>query len=89
VLNGSDITFRIEILNNGPDTASDVRLEDELPEGVEFVSAEECSDFFRVVNCTLGSLTPGQSMDVSFTVQVSTTETSITNTFIVVGRVTR
>ena len=37
---GSELTYTISVINNGPDTSDDVVVTDSLPENVEFLSVE-------------------------------------------------
>ncbi len=57
---GSLLTYTMQVQNLGPDPASGVTVTDELPKGVEFVSATtspgQCSRKGRKVTCALGAL---------------------------------
>jgi uncharacterized repeat protein (TIGR01451 family) len=63
------ITYTIKVVNNGPDTATDVALWNELSRYANFVSAEpgqgQCKDILGYLFCKLGSLQVGQSTTVS------------------------
>ncbi len=57
---GSVLTYTIQVQNFGPDAASDVTVTDQLPKGVDFVSATatsgQCAQKGRKVTCDLGGL---------------------------------
>lgn len=65
---GEAFDYRLRVQNLGPDTATQVRVVDDLPPGLEFVSASgagwTCS-FSPQVECNLGAPLPaGQSAEV-------------------------
>ncbi len=74
VILSKDITYSIEIENNGPDTATGVTLSDTLPMHVTFVSASSsqgtCSESTGIVTCNVGEMANGAVVTV--TVVVST-----------------
>jgi len=57
---GSSLTYTVQVQNLGPDPASGVTVTDELPKGVDFVSATatagQCTHKARKVTCGLGTL---------------------------------
>jgi uncharacterized repeat protein (TIGR01451 family) len=57
---GSTLTYTIQVQNLGPDAASGVTVTDQLPKGVDFVSATatagQCARKGRKVTCDLGAL---------------------------------
>ncbi len=57
---GSVLTYTIQVQNFGPDAASGVTVTDQLPRGVDFVSATgtsgQCAQKGRKVTCDLGGL---------------------------------
>jgi uncharacterized repeat protein (TIGR01451 family) len=57
---GATLTYTLQVQNLGPDPASGVTVTDELPKGVDFVSAAassgQCSRKGRKVSCALGGL---------------------------------
>jgi len=59
---GSSLTYTVQVQNLGPDPASGVVVTDELPKGVDFVSATAssglCSRKGKKVTCALGGLNP-------------------------------
>ena len=79
---GDNVTYIITVSNNGPATAQNVVLTDNLPNGVTFVSANpdqgSCSEANNVVNCNLGNIISGGSVLVTIVVKSTATGT-ITN----------
>ncbi len=70
---GSNVTFTIEVTNNGPDDATGVTILDELPVGLTFVSASPgCLQAVGVVTCPIGSLANGASSSVAINVFAGT-----------------
>jgi uncharacterized repeat protein (TIGR01451 family) len=64
---GTDETYTLAVKNNGPDTAQNVSVSDQLPAGVSFVSASTgCAETSGQVTCTQASLAP--SATTTFTV---------------------
>ncbi|MCP3962331.1 MAG: DUF11 domain-containing protein [bacterium] len=60
---GAEITWLAGVRNNGPETANNVVLTDNLPSGVVFVSTSEpgsCTEAGGVVTCDLGTLLTGE-----------------------------
>lgn len=59
---GTDVTYTISVVNNGPHDASDVALADPLPPGLTFQSVNapgwSCTG---TINCTMATLAPGSS----------------------------
>ncbi len=57
---GSTLTYTIQVQNIGPDAATGVTVTDQLPKGVDFVSAAatsgQCARKGRKVTCDLGGL---------------------------------
>jgi uncharacterized repeat protein (TIGR01451 family) len=82
VTEGDDVTYRVDVSNNGPDTAENVALTDNLPGGVTFVSATPeqgvCSESGGVVTCDLDDIASGASVEVVIVVN-TTTYGTITN----------
>jgi len=81
--NGSTITYTITVTNNGPDTATNVVVSDNLPAGLQYVTANPsqgtCSgtDPFT---CNLGTLLNGASATISLQALVTATSGTVTNT---------
>jgi uncharacterized repeat protein (TIGR01451 family) len=79
-LAGGTLTYLYTITNGGPSTATDVRLDDFLPEEVAFVSydvtnaPDNCfiqDPAQNLLRCEIGSMTPGQVVTVSVDVLVN------------------
>jgi uncharacterized repeat protein (TIGR01451 family) len=69
VLASSNLTYTISVTNFGPSSASGVVVTDSLPATVTFVSATGGGlNNSGVVNWTLGTLTNGQTSNVTVTV---------------------
>jgi uncharacterized repeat protein (TIGR01451 family) len=63
------LTYTLMATNHGPNAAPDAIVLDTLPEGVTFVSASPgCTHAAGQVDCTLGTLAPGESATVTITV---------------------
>ncbi|MGH9922522.1 MAG: DUF11 domain-containing protein, partial [Nitrososphaerales archaeon] len=74
---GNQLTYTIQVINNGPSVATNVEVIDTLPAGVTFVSATgtgwDCNESGGVVTCTPtpdGSLPVGQADDITIIVTV-------------------
>jgi len=81
--NGSTAAYTITVVNNGPSTATSVVLSDPTPAGLSFTSATTpCITGFP---CSLGTLTPGQSVTITASYTVTATSGSVTNTALVSG----
>jgi uncharacterized repeat protein (TIGR01451 family) len=80
---GSTLTYTISVTNNGPDPATNVVVNDDLPSGLQFVSAVptqgSCSgtDPFT---CSLGTLASGATATITLQALVTATSGSIANT---------
>jgi uncharacterized repeat protein (TIGR01451 family) len=85
---GEDLTYTITITNNGPEAAENVKLTDNLPANVGFVSASSsCSYQNGKVTCEVGTIEDGASAQILIVVQPSLGGT-ITNTASVSGTFT-
>jgi Domain of unknown function DUF11/Bacterial Ig domain len=66
------ITRKINIVNKGPDLATDVGLRSSLPGPAKFVRVDagqgKCKEFAGSVYCKLGNLKPGETATVSYVV---------------------
>jgi len=78
---GSDVSFSIQVMNNGPDAAATVSLIDPLPAGMTFVSdtqnsgpAFSCSDPSAGANgtitCTIASMPAGSIANFTFVANI-------------------
>jgi uncharacterized repeat protein (TIGR01451 family) len=63
----SQITYTITAANHGPDTATDVKLQANLPSGLLFSKSSSCTASGRTVTCTVASIPSGSSARASFT----------------------
>ncbi|OLE77481.1 hypothetical protein AUG19_00235 [archaeon 13_1_20CM_2_54_9] len=72
VSTGTNLTYTIMVVNNGPESASSVVVLDMLPEGVTLVAASTtqgtCTGSNRVA-CTLGTVGKGSSVTVKIVVR--------------------
>ncbi len=70
---GDTITYKLTIKNQGPDTATGVRLDDPIPEELQLVGSSRPNQC-RVANdefsCELGDLAPHQTIEVSLDVKI-------------------
>jgi uncharacterized repeat protein (TIGR01451 family) len=78
VLRGKDLTYTINVQNNGPNTADVVTVTDDVPEGTTFVGATTTSGSCKTpavgaasgkVTCSATSLADGGALTVSMTVR--------------------
>lgn len=69
---GQPLTYTLTLINNGPSAATSTLIEDRLPAGVTFVSANAgqgtCSFATGVVSCQVGTLPVGASTQVTIVV---------------------
>jgi uncharacterized repeat protein (TIGR01451 family) len=78
---GGTLTYTLNVVNNGPMTATNVILTDTLPLSVTFVSASApCVEAGGVVTCALGELGSGESVEVVIVVLAPDVVGVITNT---------
>ncbi len=70
---GSNLTYTVTVMNNGPGFASGIRLTNTLPQAVNFIAASPsqgvCATNGGMVLCDLGTLPNGASAQVSIVVQ--------------------
>jgi uncharacterized repeat protein (TIGR01451 family) len=81
---GSDVTFTVSLLDNGPDQATNVFVADVLPAGVSLVSATPSQGSYGGGEWTVGTVAAGASATLQITVQV-TSSSSQTNTATILG----
>jgi len=69
---GSELTYDVNVNNNGPATAGGVTLADNLPDGVALDSATpsqgSCNPSGQTISCQLGTLGPGDAANVQIKV---------------------
>lgn len=79
---GANLIYTADVLNEGPENATNVTFTDTLPTGVTFVSATSsvgtCSAAGSVVTCSVGSLSELADASIAVNVAVVTTG-SLTN----------
>ena len=70
---GSDITYQIRVTNNGPSTATNVKVRDAaLPTGVIYDSDDSSGDFDEPTGIwSIGTLAPGGSKTLHITAKVA------------------
>jgi uncharacterized repeat protein (TIGR01451 family) len=80
---GSTIAYTITVTNNGPDAATNVVVSDNLPAGLQFVSATPSQGSCAGTDpftCNLGTLNNGASATISLQALVTATTGTISNT---------
>ena len=76
VIRGNILTYTITVTNNGPDTATNVTVNDTVPTGLVYNSAgssNTCSLNGNTVTCGVGTLTSGAFTTVTLAFNVPTT----------------
>jgi len=65
---GDELTYTVTVTNDGPEESTDVVLTDMLPSNINFVSATpeqgSCSEETGIVNCNLGNIASGSSVNI-------------------------
>lgn len=81
VVAGNNLTYTIQVQNPGPNDASNVIVTDNLPSGVDFVSATggTCQRAGSTVTCVLGQVNGGTTATVTIVVKTKKDGT-LTNT---------
>jgi large repetitive protein len=80
---GSTITYTITVTNNGPDTATNVVVSDNLPSGLQYVSAVPSQGSCAGTDpftCSLGTLLNGASATITLQALVTASSGTVTNT---------
>ncbi|HEV7763978.1 MAG TPA: DUF11 domain-containing protein [Thermoanaerobaculia bacterium] len=80
---GSTITYTITVANSGPDAATNVVVNDDLPTGLQFVSATPSQGTCNAsdpVSCNLGTIAAGANATITLQALVTATSGSIANT---------
>jgi uncharacterized repeat protein (TIGR01451 family) len=77
---GRPATYRLTAYNAGPSVARDVTISDAVPEGTSLISAQvvggatcpapDVRDINQVVNCSVGTIEPGESASVEIVFDV-------------------
>jgi uncharacterized repeat protein (TIGR01451 family) len=68
---GDPLTYTLNVVNDGPNTAEDVTVTDVLPAGVTYLSsAPACANAAGTLTCDVGDLLPGQSVPIVVQVTV-------------------
>ena len=84
---GNGVTWKIDVTNNGPDSATDVTVGDPLPANTSFVSVASSQGTCTggtMINCSLGNLPVGESATITLITTANSTG-RLTNTATVVG----
>jgi uncharacterized repeat protein (TIGR01451 family) len=85
---GGNLSYTIQVTNNGPEDATGVTVTDTLPGTVTFVSASPgCSEASGTVTCNIGNLDAGSNVSVQIDV-TPTQAGTISNTATVTGNET-
>ncbi len=83
------VTYTIVVRNNGPSTATNVKLADPAPTGIAYEAATPgnptCQVSSALVQCSLGSLAAGQSVTIIVVGRSTGTTGTIRNTVTVTG----
>ena len=67
VLLGSNVTYKIEVENDGPGNATGVTITDTLPASLTNISAPGCSVSGQTVTCNIGNLANHQKVTRTIT----------------------
>ncbi len=70
---GDTVTFTIEVLNNGPDAATQVSVNDALPAGLTLLTASPSQGSYTAPVWTVGALANGGTATLTITAQVTAT----------------
>jgi uncharacterized repeat protein (TIGR01451 family) len=83
VSEGDSLTYRLEVFNAGPGRATNVRVVDVLPHGIEVTGVDprrHCSAVSGVVECNLPELGAGENASFSIFTQVTASGEPLFNT---------
>ncbi|WP_407409737.1 CARDB domain-containing protein, partial [Methanobrevibacter sp.] len=75
---GDNITWTIVVINHGPDTAVNVRVNETIPDGLVLVT-EFGKDVYDGSVWYAGDIASGENATLTFVTQISTTNVNITN----------
>lgn len=82
-INGTDVTYTFTAANSGPDTATDVVVEADVPDGADFVSASAgCDEDAGIVTCDVGDLPIRGQSSVEIVVSPTTAGTMTMPAFV-------
>ncbi|MBI3660705.1 DUF11 domain-containing protein [Candidatus Acetothermia bacterium] len=86
VLVKKNLTYTIVVTNNGPQSATNVILTDQLPQGSHFISItlNNCSNNGSTISCNLGTLAKSQNTTITIVIQ-PLSEGTVTNVVSVAG----
>jgi uncharacterized repeat protein (TIGR01451 family) len=66
-----NIIYTLQINNAGPDAATNVRIEDRLPSGLQFVSSTSLTNTSGLLTVTIPSITAGQTVYLTYTARAT------------------
>ncbi|MEM1206859.1 MAG: DUF11 domain-containing protein [Acidobacteriota bacterium] len=73
---GAALTYTVTVTNAGPSPSTGSTVTDVLPSGVTFSTSSDCTEAAGTVTCVVGTLAPGASDSVAFTVTVDAGQTA-------------
>ncbi|MBQ2635480.1 MAG: DUF11 domain-containing protein [Methanobrevibacter sp.] len=74
---GDKVMWTLTIVNNGPNTATNVVVNDVLPEGLDFISSDNGDYNYRTGKLTIDSLAVGQVMTINILTEIKKTGTIV------------
>ena len=86
---GSPVIYSVHTFNNGPNTASTIKVLFTIPNGMTFVSADggnswDCGNVSRLVTCTMGSIANGTpAPDIKIQLKTTIQSVSLQNLVVV------
>ncbi len=66
-----NIIYTIQLTNAGPDVATNVRIEDRLPSGLQFVSSSTLTNTSGLLTATIPSIVSGQTLYFTYTARAT------------------